>query len=61
MTFEFVVYVDRLLRQVGLFSNRKGWFRDLFEPCGMRDLGGLRDEYLAKYAGGAASSSAKGM
>lgn len=49
MTFEFVVYIDRLLHEVGLSSNRKGWFQDLFSPCMMRDMAGLRDEYLAKY------------
>ena len=56
MTFEFIVYSDRLLHEVGLSSNRKSWFRDLFSPCMMRDMAGLRDEYLAKYSKDAASA-----
>ena len=55
MVFEFVDYSDRLLHEVGLSSNRKGKFRDLFSPCMMRDMAGLRDEYLAKYANELAS------
>ncbi len=55
MPFDFVVYSDRLLHQVGLSSHRKGWFQNLFSPCMMRDMAGLRDEYLAKYGKDAAS------
>ena len=54
MTFEFIVYGDRLLHEVGLSSNRKGWFQNFFSPCTMRDMAGLRDEYLAKYGKNAA-------
>jgi len=49
MPFDFIVYSDRLLHGVGLSSNRKGWFANLFSPFKMRDMAGLRDEYLAKY------------
>ncbi|MCJ1392862.1 monooxygenase [Xylographa bjoerkii] len=49
MTFEFIVYSDHLLHEVGLSSNRKSWFKNLFSPCMMRDMAGLRDEYMAKY------------
>ena len=49
MTFEFIVYSDHLLHEVGLSSNRKSWFKDLFSPCMMRDMAGLRDEYMTKY------------
>ena len=55
MTFEFIVYSDRLLHQVGLFSNRKGWSQNFFSPCMMRDMAGLRDEYLPKYSKDASS------
>lgn len=56
MTFEFIVYNDRLLHQVGLSSNRKGWFKNLFSPCMARDMAGLRDEYVAKYGKDATAS-----
>ena len=49
MTFELVGYTDRLLEQLGLRTHRKGWFRDLFEPCRAADFKGLKDEYLEKY------------
>ena len=49
MTFEFIVYSDKLLHEVGLSSHRKGWFKHFFSPCMSRDLHGLRDEYMAKY------------
>ena len=49
MTFELVGYTDRLLEQLGLKSHRKGWFKDLFEPCKASDFKGLREEYLEKY------------
>ena len=49
MTFELVGYTDRLLEQLGLKSHRKGWFKDLFEPCMASDFRGLREEYLEKY------------
>ena len=55
MTFEFIVYSDRLLHEVGLSSHRKGWFQDLFSPCTMRDMAGLCGEYRAKYGNNAAA------
>ena len=49
MTFELIGYTDQLLEQLGFTSHRKGWFRDLFEPCVASDLVGLKDEYMNKY------------
>ncbi|MCJ1246719.1 monooxygenase [Trapelia coarctata] len=49
MTFELVGYTDSLLKEVGLRSHRKGWWRDLFEPCTAKDLRGLREEYVRLY------------
>ena len=49
MTFELVAYTDQLLEQLGLKSHRKGWFKDLFEPCVQSDLVGLKEEYIRKF------------
>ena len=49
LTFELVGYTDRLLEQLGLRSHRKGWRRDLFEPCRASDLAQLREEYIRKH------------
>ena len=49
MTFELVGYTDRLLEQLGLKTHRKGWFKDLFEPCRVSDFRGLEEEYKEKY------------
>jgi len=48
LTFEFIVYADRLIQDVGLSSNRKGWFKNWFSPCMAQDMAGFRDEYIAK-------------
>ena len=52
MTFELVGYTDRLLEQLGLKAHRKGWFKDLFEPCRASDFKGLEEEYVKKYEEG---------
>lgn len=50
MTFEFIVYADQLLQDLGLSSNRKkGWLKNWFSPCMAHDMAALRDEYVAKY------------
>lgn len=58
MTFEFVVYVDQLLQDVGLSSNRQnGWFKNWFSPCMARDMAGLRGEYLSKFGASPATGT----
>jgi dimethylaniline monooxygenase (N-oxide forming) len=49
LPFESNCYTDKLLRELGLSSHLKGWFRDYFVPGTSQDLIGLKDEYLAKY------------
>ena len=48
MTFELIGYTDQLLEQLGFQSHRKGWFKDLFEPCVAHNLARLK-EYIEKY------------
>ncbi|KAL8845680.1 MAG: hypothetical protein Q9221_009165 [Calogaya cf. arnoldii] len=43
--YDVVDYSDALLEQVGLRSHRKGWKRDLVEPCFAGDLRELGREY----------------
>jgi dimethylaniline monooxygenase (N-oxide forming) len=58
MTFEFIVYADQLLQDVGLSSSRqKGWLKNWFSPSMPRDMAGLRDEYIAKYGETVASGT----
>lgn len=52
LAFESNFYLDKLLREVGLSSHLKGWFKNYFVPRTAQDLAGLKDEYLAKYGGG---------
>ena len=52
VAFESDFYLDKLLREVGLSSHLKGWFKNYFVPGTAQDLAGLKDEYLAKYGGG---------
>ena len=47
--FELVMYTDKLLRDVGLKSHRKGWWSDWVDPCLATDLQGIKDEYRQKY------------
>jgi hypothetical protein len=49
--FDYHQFIDRLMGQVGLFSYRKGHWRDWTEPLLTVDLKGLRNEYIGKYGG----------
>lgn len=49
MTFELIAYTDALLKDLGLQSNRKGWFKDIFYPIWAKDFQGLKEEFLEKY------------
>ncbi|EED24571.1 dimethylaniline monooxygenase, putative [Talaromyces stipitatus ATCC 10500] len=49
MTFELIGYTDTLLKDLGLRSNRKGWFKDIFFPIWAKDFGGLKAEFMEKY------------
>ena len=51
VAFESNFYLDKLLREVGLSSHLKGWFKNYFVPRTAQDLAGLKNEYLAKYRG----------
>ncbi|KAL8838533.1 MAG: hypothetical protein Q9170_002113 [Blastenia crenularia] len=42
-------YTDNLFRQLGLSSHRGFWLWDSFLPSRMKDLQGLRGEYIAKF------------
>ena len=46
--FELLWYTDKLLKDVGLASHRKGWRADLVDPCLASDMEGTRDEYKQK-------------
>lgn len=48
--YDMIGYTDKLLKEVGLMSHRKSWWRDVFEPCRASDLAGLRDEYMQRYS-----------
>jgi hypothetical protein len=50
--FDYLQWVERILDGVGLKSWRKGWWGDLVQPLFRRDFKGLKDEYIANYAGG---------
>ena len=49
MTFELIGYTDTLLKDLGLSSNRKGWFKDIFYPVWAKDFRGLKAEFMEKY------------
>lgn len=49
MTFELIGYMDTLLKDLGLRSHRKGWFKDLFAPILARDLKCLKEEFAKKF------------
>lgn len=49
LSVESTGYTDKLLREIGLSSHLKGWFRDYFVPGTSQDLVGLKDEYMTKY------------
>ena len=51
--YEVVNYTDKLFRDVGLVSHRKGWWwQDLVYPCLASDLRGMKDEYISKFGSG---------
>ena len=49
--FELVSYTDKLMRDIGLTSHRKGWFwcSDLWEPCLASDFKDIPAEYRRKF------------
>lgn len=49
MTFELIGYCDTLLKDLGLWSHRKGWFKDVFAPVWAKDFAGVKKEFMAKY------------
>jgi hypothetical protein len=49
MDFKSIGYCDMLLKDLGLSSNRKGWFRDLFAPAWAKDFAGLSTEFRLKF------------
>jgi dimethylaniline monooxygenase (N-oxide forming) len=49
--FDVVAYADMLLEQLKLSSHRrKGWFKNLMDPCFADDLKDLGAEYRARYS-----------
>ena len=47
--FDLVGYTDKLMRDIGLNSHRKGsWWSDLTSPCLASDFKDIKDEYLSK-------------
>jgi len=49
--FDVIAYADMLLEQLKLSSHRrKGWFKNLMDPCFADDLKGLGAEYRARYS-----------
>ena len=47
--YDLVGYTDKLLRDVGLTSHRKGpWWSDLTFPCLASDLKDIKDEYISR-------------
>ena len=48
--FDLVGYTDKLMRDIGLKSHRKGgWWADLTAPCLASDFKDIKDEYLSKF------------
>ena len=60
ITFDLVGYTDQLLKQLGLTSHHKGFFKTWFEPCRNTDFKGLKDEYVGKYEISPAAPVVKG-
>lgn len=48
MVFEVLPFLDTLLRDLGLKTNRKGGWREILEPYGKQDYKGLVQEWLSK-------------
>jgi dimethylaniline monooxygenase (N-oxide forming) len=59
--FDYFQYLDRLTGETGLFSHRKSWWKEQFQPLLTQDLKGLKDEYIAKYGsdGGDATTASQ--
>ena len=57
--FDVNFYADKLLREVGLSTHLKSWFRNYFIPGTSQDFAGLKSEYIAKYSDGNGSTSGK--
>lgn len=56
--FDLVGYTDKLMRDIGLTSHRKGWWwSDLTSPCLASDFKDIKDEYLAKFGSEGVSKS----
>jgi dimethylaniline monooxygenase (N-oxide forming) len=49
MTFEHMGYNDTLLKDMGLRSHRKGWFKDLFAPTLASEYKGLKAEFIKRF------------
>ncbi|KAL8703559.1 MAG: hypothetical protein Q9201_003263 [Fulgogasparrea decipioides] len=49
ITFDLVGYTDQLLKQLGLKTHRKKWFKNWFEPCRQSNFRQLKNEYVGKY------------
>lgn len=48
--FDLVGYTDKLMRDIGLKSHRKGgWWSDLTFPCLASDFKDIKDEYMSKF------------
>ena len=46
---DLVGYTDKLMKDVGLVSHRKGWWQDFVSPCLASDFKGMREGYLSKF------------
>lgn len=49
MTLEVTGYIDTLLRDLGLSSHRKGWFKHWFACCWASDFKGLKAEFVERF------------
>ena len=47
--YELVSYTDKLMKEVGLKSHRKGWWADWLEPCLASDFKEVRGEYQTMF------------
>ena len=54
---DLVPYTDKLMKDIGLSSHRRGWRKDLVYPCLASDFAGIKDEYLAKFGNMKSESS----
>lgn len=47
MVFEIIPYIDTLLRDLGLETQRKGGWRELFQYYGVKDYPNIVQEWMA--------------